>query len=190
MRPLWRVSFRGLFGLLRASLGHEGDAPFPSPDCNKVEGTRRLEDEGTVMKVFPKVSDAVAVPNGTPHRALFVDVTVSAKVIDGITKTAPSLEDRARGYWTVANLKAAYAEMCDWLIAREHGVIVGVWKINRKKGWIDPSMTPKKTWPTDKGDGIPRLGCEVIEADEYRFLIGKRAHLGRCPNSLRAIFED
>lgn len=141
------------------------------------------------MKIYPKVPDAVGVPKGTPPCVLFVDVTVSANVIDGITKRTPSMVDRARGYWTVANLKAAHADMCDWLIAREHGVIVGVWKINRKKGWVDPSLTPKKTWPTDTGDGIPRQGCELIKADEFQFLIGKRVHLGRCPNSLRAIFE-
>lgn len=36
--PLWRVSFRDLTGHPKASLGHEGDAPFPSLECNKVEG--------------------------------------------------------------------------------------------------------------------------------------------------------
>ena len=36
--PLWRVFFRDLIGHPKASLGHEGDAPFPSLECNKVEG--------------------------------------------------------------------------------------------------------------------------------------------------------
>lgn len=141
------------------------------------------------MKVYPKVSDEVSVPKGMPNGTLFVEVTKSAKVIDGITKRHPNLEDRARGYWTVPNLKAAHADLCDWLVARERGKIVGVWKINRKKGWMDPTQTPKKTWPTDNGGDRSRQGCEVIATDGFNHLIGQRVHLGRCPNSLRSWFN-
>ena len=141
------------------------------------------------MKVYPKVSDIISIPKGIPSGTLFVDVSESAKVVDGITNRHPNLEDRARGYWTVKNLKAAHAEMCDWLIARERGKIVGVWKINRDKGWMLPAQTPKKTWPTDNGGGSPRLGCELIVTDEFSQLIGQQVHLGRCPNSLRAWFK-
>ena len=56
------------------------------------------------MKVYPKVSDIISIPKEIPSGTLFVDVSESAKVVDGITNRHPNLEDRARGYWTVKNL--------------------------------------------------------------------------------------
>ena len=53
------------------------------------------------MKVYPKVSDIISIPKEIPSGTLFVDVSESAKVVDGITNRHPNLEDRARGYWTV-----------------------------------------------------------------------------------------
>ena len=126
------------------------------------------------MKVYPKVSDVISIPKGIPSGTLFVEITASGRIVDSITNRHPNPEDRARGYWTVPNLKAAHADQCDWLMAREHGRIVGVWKIDRTKGWRDMRLTPKKTWPTDVADGRPRMGCDLIATEEYASLIGTR----------------
>ena len=137
---------------------------------------------------YPVTKDKVKVPEGTPNGTLFVSVDGTWKV-----KGNPSsLEDCARGYWPVKNLKAAHAYDCDWLMARKHGRIVGVWKIDKKKGWMDSSETPKKSWPEDKPTDIPRNGCELIPVDskiEAKF-IGQAVNLGRCHNSLRGYFVD
>ena len=137
--------------------------------------------------VYPKVKDEVIVPRGTPDRTLFVSV-------DGTWQkkgNAATLEDCARGYWTVANLSAAHADECDWLMARKRGKIVGVWKISRQKGWMAPSESPKKSWKADKPTDHPRLACELISVGEQmeKRYVGKAVHLGRCPNSLRGYFS-
>lgn len=141
--------------------------------------------------VYPKVKDEVSVPAGTPNGTLFVcvDETFGKGIVDPATKKHVLLEDCARGYWTRANLDAAHADQCDWLMARLHGKIKGVWRINRKKGWMDPAVTPKKTWPSDKPKDRPRGGCEVIADEEMeKKFLGCEVHLGRCPNSLRGYF--
>lgn len=142
-----------------------------------------------VKMVYPNVSDEVSVPKGTPNGTLFVSVDGTWK-----KKGCPAtLVDCARGYWTDANLAAAHAEDCEWLMARQGGKIVGVWKINRNKGkngWMLPSATPKKTWPNDKPVDYPRSGCELIPVEESikKRFIGEPIHLGRCRNSLRGYF--
>jgi len=77
-------------------------------------------------------------------------------------KKPVSLEDCARGYWRVVN--SVKARQCECLMAVCRGEIVGVWEIDTHKGWMAPALTPKKTWPEDKGDGHPRLGCEFVSA--------------------------
>ena len=134
---------------------------------------------------YPNVSDPTSIPSGTPDRTLFVCVDNTWK-----QKGIPaSLEDCARGYWTEANLEAAHAYDCDWLMARHHGKIVGVWKIDKRR-WMVPSATPKKTWPNDNPTDHPRRGCILIPVDKEmeQCFIGKEVHLGRCPNSLRGYF--
>ena len=137
--------------------------------------------------VYPRVKNPISVPQGTPDRTLFVSV-------DGTWQEkgcSASLADCARGYWTEQNLSAAHGYDCDWLMARKHGKIKGVWKIDRKKGWMAPSATPKVTWPNDKPTPPPpRRGCELIPVNtetENRFL-DKEVHLGRSPNPLRGYF--
>lgn len=142
--------------------------------------------------VYPNVSDPVSVPEGTPSGTLFVSVdkTYGKGICDPQTGKRVSLMDCARGYWTVANLKAVHADECDWLMARQRGKIVGVWKIDKKKSWMLPSATPKATWPSDKPTDYPRKGCILLDTDdvvEKRF-VGKEVRLGRCPNTLRSYF--
>lgn len=142
--------------------------------------------------VYPNVRDMVTVLNGTPNGTLFVSVdgTYGKKIVDPTTRQLVSLEDCARGYWTQANLAAAHGYDCDWIMARLRGKIVGVWKINRKKGWMDPSNTPKSTWPSDRPKDRPRSGCELIPVDKevWNRFVGKEVHLGRNQNSLRGYF--
>ena len=142
--------------------------------------------------IYPRIKDKVSVPKETPDKTLFVSVdnTYGKRLVDPQTKKLVSLEDCARGYWTEKNLIGAHGYDCDWLVARLHGVIVGVWKIDRQKGWMDPSVTPKKTWPSDKPKDRPRSGCELVAADIdiWNKLVGQKVHLGRCHNSLRGIF--
>lgn len=141
--------------------------------------------------VYPKVKDPVSVPNGTPNGTLFVCVDETYGKGLCVAGSRVTLEDCARGYWTEANLAAARGYNCDWLMARLHGRIVGMWKIDRKHGWLDPSATPKVTWPSDKPIPPPkRKGCVLIpvdEAKEKQFL-NKKVHLGRNPNTLRGYF--
>ena len=143
--------------------------------------------------VYPQVRDKVSVPNGTPNGTLFVcvDKTYGRGLCDSQTGKRVSLEDCARGYWTEANLSAAHGYGCDWLMARERGKIVGVWRIDRKQGWMDSSTTLKVTWPSDKPIPPPRRkGCALIHVDEKtreRFM-NQKVHLGRNPNTLRGYF--
>lgn len=144
------------------------------------------------MMVYPNIKDPVEVPEGTPSGTLFVcvDNTFGKGIVDSMTKKPVSIEDCARGYWTRANLAAAHADQCDWLMARLHGKIEGVWKIDRQKGWMDSSATPKKTWPSDRPKDCPRAGCELISDEEMaQKFIGRDVHLGRCPNTLRGYFK-
>ena len=143
--------------------------------------------------VYPTVKDPVSVPSGTPDKTLFVSVdnTFGIGLKDPKTKQTVSLEDCARGYWTEQNLAASHGYDCDWLMARLHGRIVGIWRINRTKGWMMPSATPKTTWPNDKPASQPsRRGCELIPVDEetWKQFVNKEVHLGRNQNSLRGYF--
>ncbi|MBR3221515.1 MAG: hypothetical protein IKF72_04715 [Kiritimatiellae bacterium] len=144
--------------------------------------------------VYPNVKDKVTVPNGTPDKTLFVcvDETYGKGLCDPPKSgRRVSLEDCARGYWTEANLSASHGYDCEWLMARAKSKIVGVWRIDRKQGWMVPSATPKATWPSDKPTPLPRRrGCVLIPVDEEtrkRFL-NKEVHLGRNPNTLRGYF--
>lgn len=140
--------------------------------------------------VYPNVSDEVSIPDGTPSGTLFVSVdgTFNKSGCPG------NLDDCARGYWTKANLAAAHAYDCEYIMARLHGKIVGVWKIDRKKGnqgWMDPALTPKVTFPSDKPKDYPREGCELIDVEKtmWNKFVGQSVHLGRCPNSLRGYIK-
>ena len=177
---------RGFFFYVRLRSGESEGAPlFFSAPRVRCANNRRRELRAN-MVVYPKVSDPVEVPDGTPSGTLFVSV-------DGTYKKngcPANLEDCARGYWTVANLEAAHAYNCDWLMSRKNGKINGVWRIDRKKGWMDPSATPKVTWPSDQPKDRPRLGCELIKDEKMeKLFIGQVVHLGRCYNSLRGYFK-
>ena len=137
--------------------------------------------------VYPQVKDQIRVPQGTPDKTLFVSVDGSWQE----KGSTASLEDCARGYWTEQNLSAARGYDCEWLMARKHGRIVGVWKIDRKKGWMIPSATPKVTCPSDNPTPPPqRRGCVLIQVDEEteRLFLNKEVHLGRNQNTLRGYF--
>lgn len=77
-----------------------------------------------------------------------------------ILKKRVTLEDCARGYWRIVRSKKAL--QCECLMAVSKGEIVGVWEIDRAKGWMTPAQTPKRSWPEDKGYKYPRLGCEFV----------------------------
>ena len=143
--------------------------------------------------VYPNVSDPISVPAGTPDKTLFVCVDQTYGTRDPNTGTLITLEDCARGYWTEDNLADSRGYDCDWLMARYNRIIVGVWKIDRTQGWMVPSATPKKSWPSDKpGPSPSRRGCALIPVDEdieNRF-IGKEVHLGLSYNPLRGYFVD
>ena len=82
-----------------------------------------------------------------------------------ITGKRVSLEDCAMGYWQVAS--SSKIEQCEWLMALgEGGKVIGVWKINRQKGWLPPDQLPKKTWPEDDGGSHreSRRGCVLLDA--------------------------
>ena len=146
--------------------------------------------------VYPKiVKDLVSVPKGTPNRTLFVSVNKSwgKKITDPQTNRTVELEDCARGYWTEQNLVASRGCECEWLMATVNSCIVGVWKIDRKKGWMKPSDTPKVSHPSDKPIPPPkRKGCILIPVDMtvVQNFIGKVVHLGRNPNPLRGYFTE
>ena len=146
--------------------------------------------------VYPAVKDPVSVPNGTPNGTLFVcvDETYGRKLCDPRTENRVSLEDCARGYWMEANIAAAHGYNCDWLMARLHGKIVEVWRIDKGQGthgWMDSSVTPKVTNPSDRPKSSPRkLGCVLIPVniERRRSFLNQRIHLGRNLNPLRGYF--
>ena len=141
--------------------------------------------------VYPNVSDPISVPAGTPDKTLFVSVDATYGTRDPQTGTLITLEDCAMGYWTEKNLTAAHGYDCDWLMARQHGKIVGVWQIDKSRGCMVSSAIPKKSWPSDNPMPPPqRRGCVLVPVDkrmEQRF-IGQKVKLGRCHNSLRGYF--
>ena len=82
--------------------------------------------------------------------------------ISTVTKKRISLEDCSRGYWRIVGSKKA--PQCECLMAVSKGEIVGVWEIDKRKSWMSPAQTPKKTWPEDHGIDRSRLGCEFVPA--------------------------
>lgn len=149
--------------------------------------------------VYPHITkDEVIIPTEVPSGTLFVSVACSygkKRDKDGNPLKQVSLEDCARGYWTLANLKSAHAFECDYLVAHVHGKIVGAWRIDHKRGdrgWMDPQSTPKKTWTSDCPAEPPkRKGCELFEElSLVEKLLGKRVKLGRCGNTLRGYFSN
>ncbi len=143
--------------------------------------------------VYPIVNSRVSVPEGTPNGTLFVSVDGTFGIEPKESSQKASLEDCARGYWSVENLRAAHGEECSWLMARKGGKIIGVWRIDTTRGWMEPEASKKKTWPGDQPvPPPPRLGCDLKDVDEptRNQFIGQVVHLGRCPNSLRGYFFD
>lgn len=142
------------------------------------------------MSVYPQVPSQVVVPKTTPSGSLFVYVggTWGNHQKSSITGQRVSLEDCARGYWNQANLSQARAEECDYLIAHYDGKICGVWKIDRKKGWMTSAQLKKSTWPEDYRTNS--LACDLIPVDdpELEGLKGQSVHLGRSLNPLRGYF--
>jgi len=105
-------------------------------------------------------------------KTLFVSVkkTWEQQLMSNVTGKRVSLKDCAMGYWMVAN--SPKIEQCELLMALgKGGVIIGVWRINRQRGWLRPAELPKETWPEDDG-GVrkeSRRGCELFEvSDEIR----------------------
>ena len=148
--------------------------------------------------VYPQVNDPVSIPCGTPNGTLFVPVnrTYGEQKTDPLTRKRISLEDCARGYWREANLTASRGFNCDWLMATSFGRIVGVWKIDKYYGWLEPKLTPKATWPGDpsiypnNNQGLSRRGCILIPVDKATWdkFVGQEVCLGRNPNPLRGYF--
>lgn len=100
-------------------------------------------------------------------KTVFVSVknTWGKEIKSEITGERVSLADCAMGYWRVAN--SPKIEQCEWLMAiGDGGAVIGVWEINRQKGWLRPDQLPKRTWPEDDGGTHreSRRGCELLEA--------------------------
>ena len=143
--------------------------------------------------VYPRIAkDQVVIPSGTPDRTLFVCVTKTYGVhLPENQMRCASPEDCSRGYWKNCHVTAAHAEDCDWLFAHKNRRIVEVFRIDRKKGWVDSRQSPKKSWPSDKPPVGTRKACEVTHdaAMTSRFK-GAIVRLGRCQNPLRGYFVD
>lgn len=151
----------------------------------------KQKEQGETDMVYPRITKSqVGVPAGTPDRTLFVCVTDSyEEELKGNPFKHADLEDCARGYWRVGDIRSSHAKNCDWLFAHKHGRIVGVFRIDRPKGWVDWRLSPKKTWPTDSCSD-KREACEVIpDAAMSKKFDGQIVHLGRCPNPLRGYFK-
>ena len=147
--------------------------------------------------VYPQVTNTVLVPDKTPNGTLFVSIAKCYEIEPRENPGHPaSLEDCARGYWSIRNLHAARGEDCCWLMAHRDGRILGVWIIDRSKGqngWMNPSDTPKETWPNDRpGPESQRVGCELIPVDDQTWnrFYNKEVHLGRTPNPMRGYFTE
>ena len=143
--------------------------------------------------LYQNVTGDTFVPEGTPDGTLFVCVDSSWNIMPCVARPA-SLEDCARGYWTKANLDAAHAAECTWLMARWHGIIVGAWRIERPRGataWLPSYEESKETWPEDRPMPPPlRLACRLRRDDSVERFIGQKVRLGRSPNSLRGYFAN
>lgn len=156
---------------------------LPQEERSSVKKDSAAEKERKML--YPRVKNEVEIPAETPDGTLFVSVAESFGKVAGA-----SLEDCARGYWTVRHMKAAHGFDCKYLVARRNGVIEGVWKIDLKKGWMKPEDTPKKTWPDDRPKGKDCVGCGLIRDEKLESkLVGKRVKLGACPNHLRGYFK-
>ena len=144
----------------------------------------------TPKKTYPKVNTEVVVPDATPNGSLFVDVgATSGKLINPQTGQIAQDVDCARGYWTERNLNGVNAAACDYLIARKDRKTVGVWLIDKNKGW--KNISPGAKIPSRPQYNDPeRLFCEVLPVpDELgNALVGEEVHLGQSQNSLRGIF--
>ena len=138
----------------------------------------------------PNVRGA-AVPPGTPSGTLFVSVSQTWQANNPVVPQNVSLEDCARGYWWIRNLQAAWYTQCEYLMAHRDGVIVGAWRIDLVKGWMQPMQTPKATWPTDchqHPTPSRKRGCELIADEELNRFVGQPVCMGTCPNPLRGYF--
>ena len=145
---------------------------------------------------YPNVNGAT-VPPGIPSGTLFVSVGQTWQTHNPTVPPNVSLEDCARGYWTVRCLTEAHADQCEYLMAQKKGVIVGAWKINRARGWMEPTLTPKVTWPEDcRQHPIPsnrrgcelKANCELIADVNLNQFVGQRVRVGRHFNPLRGYF--
>ena len=102
------------------------------------------------------------------RKTIFVSVTKALKgEVDDVLSTTP-LKDVARGYWEVGRK----ASQCELLAAVENGVVIGVWEIDRSKGWTPSQRRSIKT----RGPIIPdpnRKYCEVTTAQPNCPINGK-----------------
>jgi len=69
-----------------------------------------------------------------PVKIIFVCVNkaLDGKMLHDINPKTTPLIDVARGCWVIDLHKA---NLCDWLVAVYHSVVVGVYEINKKFGW-------------------------------------------------------
>ena len=144
----------------------------------------------TPKKTYPKVNTEVVVPDATPNGSLFVDVgATSGKLINPQTGQIAQDVDCARGYWKSANLNGANYGACDYLIARKSGKIVGVWQINKTKGWKNVG-TNSQIPSVPSCHDTSRMFCELlpVSKDLWGSLIGESVHLGRSKNTIRGVF--
>ena len=138
----------------------------------------------------PNVKGA-AVPPRTPSGTLFVSVRKTWQANNPVVPPNVSLEDCARGYWWIRNLRAAWYTQCKYLMAHKDGVIQGAWRIDLVKGWMQPMLTPKKTWPQDclqHPISSDRRGCKLIADEELNRFVGQPVCMGTCPNPLCGYF--
>lgn len=121
-------------------------------------------------RLYPRIggNDHLELPESIPGGTLVVcvDKTWTAKYFDPVTKVRVSLEDCARGYWCVDQLRRAKVAACKYLMALSRKKIVGIWKIDVQAGWKNPEELPKQTWPSDKGPWkSQREGCLFLDDD-------------------------
>ena len=89
------------------------------------------------------------------RKTIFVNISKSLRgEIYDVLPTMP-LVDVARGYWNVSSK----ASQCEVLAAVDKGVVVGVWEINRSKGWMPSQRRSIKT----RGSIIPDPNCKYCE---------------------------
>lgn len=101
-----------------------------------------------------------------PTMMVSVGKTWGAAIVSEVTHKRVSLEDCVRGYWRLSNSKKC--EKAVWIMGFVRGEIVGVWEIDREKGWMPCEKSPKKTWPEDLAKSLTAREIELRRVCELK----------------------